>query len=331
MEIIHRILKILHRLYVKLFVKQFDASRDVEGIITDADKVSEKIYELICNDKPCMIARYGSTELLNITNYRSIVSSKHNTLQYITDRSREWWWNERSCEQIKTHSGFFPNTKENIIRFSELICEDTKQLDLLGSWVENEKYMRDLFPSTMAIVSLYLLEPFWSTHPWTRALEGNRVVVVHPFAELIEQQYNENRLKLFDNQDVLPEFELRTVKAVQSLGGDSSFKTWFDALEWMKHEIDKEDYDIALIGCGAYGFPLAAHCKRQGKKAVHLGGALQLLFGIRGNRWDDPMYGVKEWGLPVGMYSNLPNKYWVRPGENLKPSNAKDVEGACYW
>lgn len=49
----------------------------------------------------------------------------------------------------------------------------------------------------------------------------------------------------------------------------------------MKDEIDKRDYDIALIGCGAYGFPLAAHIKRSGKKAVHLGGALQLLFGIK--------------------------------------------------
>lgn len=51
----------------------------------------------------------------------------------------------------------------------------------------------------------------------------------------------------------------------------------------MKDEIDKQDYDIALIGCGAYGFPLAAHIKRSGKKAIHLGGALQLLFGIKVN------------------------------------------------
>lgn len=32
------------------------------------------------------------------------------------------------------------------------------------------------------------------------------------------------------------------------------------------------DYDICLIGYSAYGFPLAAHAKRKGKKAVHLGG-----------------------------------------------------------
>lgn len=46
-----------------------------------------------------------------------------------------------------------------------------------------------------------------------------KVVVVHPFAELIEKQYKEKKLMLFENKDVLPEFDLRTVKAVQSLGG----------------------------------------------------------------------------------------------------------------
>ena len=50
----------------------------------------------------------------------------------------------------------------------------------------------------------------------------------------------------------------------------------------MKSQMDQTDYDIALIGCGAYGFPLAAHAKRMGKQAIHMGGSLQLLFGIRG-------------------------------------------------
>lgn len=332
MNIAHIILKILHRLYVKIFVQQFNAARDIPGIITEADEASDKIYELLSSEKPCMIARYGSTELLNISNYRSVISKNHSAFKYITDKSREWWWNKTSCEQIKTHSGFFPNTTENIIRFSELICEDTKQLDILGSWIDNEKYMKDLYPSHMTTVQLHLLEPFWASNPWSRVLDGKRVIVVHPFAELFEEQYKNHRMDLFESPVVLPEFELRTVKAIQSLGGeDNGFKDWFEALDWMKKQIDKEDYDIALIGCGAYGFPLAAHCKRRGKKAVHLGGALQLLFGIRGNRWDDPMYGVKEWALPEGMYSSLPNKYWVRPGDVFKPQNANQVEGACYW
>ena len=33
--------------------------------------------------------------------------------------------------------------------------------------------------------------------------------------------------------------------------------------------------------------PLAAFIKSIGKKAVHLGGSTQILFGIKGERWDE--------------------------------------------
>ena len=50
----------------------------------------------------------------------------------------------------------------------------------------------------------------------------------------------------------------------------------------MKNQIVKTDFDIAIIGAGAYGFSLAAFIKKIGKKAVHLGGPTQVLFGIKG-------------------------------------------------
>jgi hypothetical protein len=93
----------------------------------------------------------------------------------------------------------------------------------------------------------------------------------------------------------------------------------------MKCEIDKADFDVCLIGCGAYGFPLAAHVKRMGRKAVHFGGSLQLLFGIKGKRWEDPNYN------PVYNYAKLMNEHWIRPDESEKPSIASKVENACYW
>ena len=157
-------------------------------------------------------------------------------------------------------------------------------------------------------------------------------MVVHPFAKTIELQYSQNRTKLFDHPAVLPEFELQTIQAVQSIGGiDNGFKDWFEALQWMKDEIDRREYDVCLIGCGAYGFPLAAHVKRRGKQAIHLGGSLQLLFGIKGKRWEDPNYGVTVWGIPYGSYSDLMNEHWVRPEQTEKPKSSNVVEGACYW
>ena len=95
-------------------------------------------------------------------------------------------------------------------------------------------------------------------------------------------QYKNNRAQLFDNPDVLPEFEsLTCIKAVQTQAGEKcQFKDWFEALDYMKGQIDKCDYDVAIIGCGAYGMSLAAHVKRQGKVALHLAGCTQMLFGV---------------------------------------------------
>lgn len=322
------ILIILHKLYTQfLRAYQFSPLQREE----DPNKASNMIYNYLVQDKPCMIARFGSTEFAALVNYLGVNAPHHSAWKYIKGEQPQWWWNKNIMEQMQQWSGFFPPTEENMQCFGDLMMEDMKQLDLLGSWISNESIVADFIKQAVK-VHLRLLEPFWAEEPWTRALCGKRVLVVHPFAQIIEKQYKENRCRLFDNPSILPEFQLQTIQAVQSLGGDSNgYSNWFEALDYMKKEIDCCVYDIALIGCGAYGFPLAAHIKRQGHKAVHLGGSLQLLFGIKGRRWEDPNYGVKEWGIPKGSYSRLINEYWVRPGNDVKPHNAQMVENGCYW
>ena len=66
-----------------------------------------------------------------------------------------------------------------------------------------------------------------------------------------------------------------------------NMKDWIKALEYMKHEISLIDFEIAILGCGAYGLPLSVHIKDMGRQALHLGGTTQLLFGIMGSRWSD--------------------------------------------
>lgn len=320
-------LKALRRLYSKCF-----ASKAVgyDWGITDPDKASELIYNLLASGKPCMIARYGSTEMFAITNYLGVTAKHHSAWKYIQGKQFAWWWENNVKDQMTRWSGFFPATEENLMKFGEMMVEDSKQVDILGSWLSTEQYLNEQLKSASR-VHLMQLEPFWGTKPWSRALKGKRVLVVHPFSETIKTQYNK-RHELFLKAETLPDFEvLEVVRAVQSIGGESSYKDWFDALNFMKSEIEKHDFDVCLVGCGAYGFPLAAHVKRMGKQAVHLGGALQLLFGIRGNRWEDPNYGVKEWGIPSRTYSGLSNEYWVRPSKEEKPKTAGQVEGSCYW
>ena len=88
----------------------------------------------------------------------------------------------------------------------------------------------------------------------------------------------------------------------------------------MRDQIAKTEFDVAILGCGAYGFPLAAHVKRLGKQSVHLGGATQILFGIKGRRWDTH-----------DVISGLYNDYWVRPLPSETPAGHQSVEEGCYW
>lgn len=319
-------LKALRKLYSKIFASK---SSTYDRGITDPDKVSELIYNLLASGKPCMIARYGAFELASVVNYLGVKNAQHSCLKYITGKSPQWWWNKRLMGFLQSNAGFFPSTEENLMKFGEMMIEDSKFVDILGSWQKNELFLSSVLTEAKKIQLMYL-DPYWSKKPWSRALEGKKVLVVHPFAESIKSQY-EKRKYLFKVQDTLPDFKsLEVIKAIQSIGGESNgYKDWFEALEYMMSEIDKHDYDVCLIGCGAYGFPLAAHVKRMGKQAIHMGGSLQLLFGIMGNRWDhdEPHY---ENGVFI-YYAGLENKYWVRPSASERPKSHKVVENSCYW
>ena len=166
------------------------------------------------------------------------------------------------------------------------------------------------------------LDAFNFKEPWTVSLKGKKVLVINPFSETIRLQY-ERRDKLFKNQKILPEFELKTLKSVQTLADerDPRFENWFEALEWMKSEISAIDFDVALLGCGAYGIPLQHYIKKIGKSSVYMGGGVQLLFGIKGRRFDQ-----------MKRIRKLYNDYWVRPSETEQIKSWKKVEmGGPYW
>lgn len=289
----------------------------------DPDSASRSIRVLLESDAPTMIARFGSNELNCVANYLSVKRGIGNWRRYVSGETYPWWWDKRLIGRLHRDAGFFPPTISAVEGFGELMMRDIPLVDLLGSWLPRERLLdRELRDAKK--VQLELLNPYFATEPWTRALTGRKVLVVHPFAQTIEAQYPK-REQLFANR-LLPAFELKVLPAVQSIAGErTTFRTWFDALQSMMDAMDREDYDIALIGCGAYGLPLAAHAKRRGRKGFHLGGSLQLLFGIRGRRWEDPNYNE------VYNYARLMNEHWVKPREDERPRNASEVEGACYW
>ncbi len=90
----------------------------------------------------------------------------------------------------------------------------------------------------------------------------------------------------------------------------------------MKRNIRKQlPFDVAILGCGAYGLPLVNFIVHELKRpAVYIGGGVQILFGIKGRRW-----------LSHPVISTFFNDNWVFPSDNEKPSGADQVEGSSYW
>lgn len=301
----------------------------------DRQSANDKIYTLLSSGEPCMVSRFGTTEINCINNYLCIESKKPfftKCIDYITDYTHTPWWNKDHWKIMSLWSGIFPPCEDTARRFSEIYLHDIPEIDLLACHQYYEKFMplRD----DVIRVQLEMLYPFFVERPWTRYLKGKKVLVVHPFEETIKLQYSKREL-LFKDKDILPEFQLKTLKAVQTIAGcKSQFSSWFEALDYMKNEMSKIDFDVCIIGCGAYGLPLAAYVKRMGKQAIHLAGGTQLLFGILGNRWVKQYGDVLHYrpGVDINVnYRPLFNDNWIYPLKEDTPSNAQIVEGACYW
>lgn len=294
----------------------------VDGPFRPAEETNALIRERISSAQPCMISRFGSVELETTVRYLDITDPSGlltKAARFVRGRIGHFWWDPAIAGLMSNNAGFFPATDEMLCRFARRILEDIPMLDVLGSWQRDEERLAHLMPHVQR-VRLRDLEPWWHADPWSRDLAGRTVLVIHPFAKTIESQYEKREL-IWPGRPVLPEFRLKTLKAVQSIAGTpTGFPDWFAALDWMCDRISATEFDVAIIGAGAYGMPLAAHVKRSGKKAVHMGGSVQMLFGIRGRRWEQH-----------AIFREPMNEHWVRPLPEERPPGYDRVEGGAYW
>lgn len=319
-------LKVARRIYSEAERILFPSKASGLSLDSSDQEASDLIKRKIIDDQPCMICRFGSNELDATTRHLNIPKASKlpikKSIDYVLGNSGAFWWDESIKKRMQIVAGFFPVTEKSLEAFGSRMIKDIENIDILGSWVKREEEVLEFMKEAL-IIELKDLEPYYHIDPWSEALEGKKVLVIHPFEQSIQQQYSKRKF-LFKDQRILPEFELKTLKSIQSIGGnDCGFNTWFDALDWMCNKISDIEFDVAIIGAGAYGLPLASYVKSLGKKSIHLGGATQILFGIKGKRWDNRPF-----------FQGLYNQYWARPLPSEMPNNYKSVEaveGGCFW
>lgn len=270
-------------------------------------KGNNALENAIFNGEPFAAIRFGAVEISALNNYEKIrlgLARKYK---------------KSVIYSIKNNAGVFPPSPDIIDHYAKYLISHLKETDILGvSGVHMENYyFKHLTPNATPIQN-WTLDPILGG--WSHLLAGKKVLVISPFATQIKAQYKKRHLLFTQKPDILPDFELLTIEAVLTNADqlDPRFDNWFEALDYLKIEILKQDFDIALVGAGAYGTPLCLYIKELGKMAIQSGGATQLLFGIMGKRWEDREY--------VAQYVN---PHWSRP--YLKPLGFENIEKGCYW
>ena len=171
-------------------------------------------------------------------------------------------------------------------------------------------------------VALRSLEPYYwpAEAQWSRLIKG-KVCVVSSFADTIMSQVK---------KDIFPgmwgDVEWSAVRTgyapCLALGraswpGDPS--CWEDCVKGVVEQVLSIDPRVVIIGCGGLGMIIGARLKAAGKICLVLGGATQVLFGIKGQRWANHELS-KFWGPD-----------WVWPSASETPAGASQVERGCYW
>lgn len=225
-------------------------------------------------------------------------------------------------EEIFVNSGFFPIDANNLLRFGAHYAECARELDIFAVWRQPGEV--ELLNTTKGkppahLCELKALEPYYFARGWTDALAEKRVLVVSPFAKSFKRQHK--RLKDVWPRLNIPDFDLITLRYPHSQALlDTGFPSWWSLQDDMRAQMSAIEFDLAIIGAGASTLPLAIHAKRLGRQGIALGGATQMLFGVRGRRWDN-----------FSFFRDAVNEAWTRAeGDEVPPQKTK-VESGAYW
>lgn len=287
------------------------AQKEFSRPFLSKEEANEFIYKKLLDNTPFFVGRLGSNELECMTEYYYLLNR---------DISKANCYHDNLKVVMKHGAGFYPPKDAYLDKMVQMYTQDLKQMDLIWNmWFSRfENMLYEQFTDSKQKIAIYCETafPYDIANPWTAALKEKKVLVIHPFEKSIRQNYK-IKDKLHKNVNFLPNFQLLTIKSIQSAADEiPEYDNWFDALNAMQQKIDSIDFDIALIGAGAYGLPLAAYCKRIGKKALQIGGRLQLYFGIRGK---------------VFNKLNVYNTYWTFPKKEEHPKGYEKVERGRYW
>lgn len=208
--------------------------------------------------------------------------------------------------------------------------------DMLGIWTGNMReqakeyytFIDKMYPNLPRIAAQAMEPYYYMNNPqynFGKIFKGKRVLIITSHYETTKHQLPKNDV-LFEKPIFDPTTEFYVYKPPQQNGGNHDNESWIHHLEIMKRDLlriknKKFKFDIALVSCGGFGMIISNYIYSElSASAMYLGGALQIYFGIMGNRWNSNERILKH-----------KNEHWTRPMEIDKPKNPQLCENNCYW
>lgn len=264
------------------------------------------------SDKPVWIARIGGSDYGAFKFFKKVqseIKDKNESISKEIHDKINYYFN-----QISVMNGFFLKDKNQLFDTLDSSCqlyfESLKNNDIctvatagdIETMVTNQ-IITDDFGESCKFISSYsfieAIEPFFkSFQKWGI---NKKILIISPFSETIKFQIRKDRLNnllKFQFPDCV--FETYTTPITYNSPGSQNskyfenktkdYKDWIQLAKKMSHEISLIDFDVAFISSGIYTMFLGNEIKKQGKKAIYMGGALNVYFNIYGGRFDTSFF-----------------------------------------
>lgn len=228
--------------------------------------------------------------------------------------------------------GIFPATPSYYLEYNKFYMEHVRNLDCLGLFN---------YPREIRLIQYYQLKnkfvffvdqepdkssPSREDNCYLQYFRDKKILLVCPFGHFLKQRATQEIFEGVWSKTGKKWFYPAQVDSVEFPYGFSretqeKYPTATDLYHDIVSEIDKKDFDVALISAAGLAIPIASYIKNLGKVAIDLGGHQQFLFGVMGKRWRDK----------TDFRQKYLNEHWVDMPDYYKP-NEKDVcDQGAYW
>lgn len=229
--------------------------------------------------------------------------------------------------------GLFPVTLEFLLAYNDFYVPHLRQIDCLGLFFHppgRELNIVRHYQLTNQFMYYQDQEPDRSVPSndqqcYLPSFAGRRLLLICPFAPLLAERANQATFEAVWANTGKRWFYPAQVDALGFPFGFAAetqrrYGRALVLFEALATEIARRDFDIALIAASALALPLAAVIRQQGKIALDLGGHLQVLFGVAGQRWR---------ASPVWQ-RDYPNAAWIDIPAEYRPP-AAEIRYPGYW